>query len=229
MNIHFNQKKYNVPINVYFMKNIPYEPPQIFIEVTPGNAINPKSQEIDQTSHRIITPSLVNWSQYATLSSVLEEVRQCFCRVFPIYTIPVNQPNMMTGSSIYGQQQQQGNNFNMGGFNRTSSFYGQAMAPGTNMNRTMPNPQQNNIYGMQPQQSNSNVYGNQVMNNNQQTNSNYNLLQKQQQPENDMKNILIASAREKMEGRYLKERKIINQQAMKLNNYKNHLELNQKR
>ena len=85
-----------------------------FIEVTPGNAINPKSQEIDQTSHRIITPSLVNWSQYATLSGVLEEVRQCFCRVFPIYTIPVNQPNMMTGSSIYGQQQQQGNNFNMG-------------------------------------------------------------------------------------------------------------------
>lgn len=72
------------------------------------------------------------------------------------------------------------------------------------MNRTMPNPQQNNIYGMQPQQSNSNVYGNQVMNNNPQTNSNYNLLQKQQQPENDMKNILIASAREKMEGRYLK-------------------------
>ena len=107
----------------------------------------------------------------------------------------------MTGSSIYGQQQQQGNNFNMGGFNRTSSFYGQPMAPGTNMNRTMPNPQQNNIYGMQPQQSNSNVYGNQVMNNNPQTNSNYNLLQKQQQPENDMKNILIASAREKMEGR----------------------------
>lgn len=107
------------------------------------------------------------------------------------------------------------------GFGRTSSFYGQAMAPGENMNMTMPNPQQNvnNIYGMQPPQSN-NLYGSQVMNNNPQTNVNYNVLQKQQ-PENDMKNILIASAREKMEARYLKERKIISQQAMKLKNYKN--------
>lgn len=57
MSIPFNQKQYNVPINVYFMKNMPYEPPQIFIEVTPGSAINPKAQEIDQASHRIITPS----------------------------------------------------------------------------------------------------------------------------------------------------------------------------
>ena len=72
---------------------------------------------------------------------------------------------------------------------------------------------------MQPPQSN-NLYGSQVMNNNPQTNVNYNVLQKQQQ-KNDMKSILIASAREKMEARYLKERKIISQEAMKLKNYKN--------
>lgn len=191
------------------MKNMPYEPPQIFIEVTPGNAINLKAQEIDQSTHRIITPSLVNWSQYTTLSGVLEEARQCFSRVFPIYKIPVNQPTM-TNTNVYGQPP----------YNRTNSFYGQAMAPGTNVNMSMPNPQQNlnNIYGIQPPMSNINVYGNKIMNNNPQTN--YNQLQKQQ-PETEIKNILIVNAREKMEAKYLKERKIINQQGMKLNNYKN--------
>lgn len=223
MSIPFGQKKYNVPINIYFMKNMPYEPPQIFIEVVQGSAVNPKSREIDQQTHRIMTPSLMNWNQYSTLTSVMEEMRQCFINVFPIYKKQPNQATMqqpMGGSNIYGQQQG-GYVFQGVGaaFNRTASFYGQAMAPKPNM--TMPNPQQN-IYGVPPQ-TNS-IYGNTGMNmsNVPKANTNVNYSQFQTgNPEDEMKNILINEAREKVEGQYIKVRKTLGQQNMKLKNYQN--------
>ena len=185
MSVPFGQKKYNVPINIYFMKNMPYEPPQIFIEVVQGSAINPKSREVDQQTHRIMTPSLLNWSQYSTFTSVMEEIRQCFMNVFPIYK---KQPNQTTiqQPNMYGQQQG-GYVFQGAAFNRTTSFYGQAMAPKPNM--TMPNTQQS-IYGV-PQ---NNIYGNSGMNMSTIPKSNPNMNYSQYQtgnPEDEMKNILI--------------------------------------
>ena len=220
MSIPFGQKKYNVPINIYFMKNMPYEPPQIFIEVVQGSAVNPKSREIDQQTHRIMTPSLLNWSQYSTFTSVMEEMRQCFMNVFPIYK---KQPNQTTiqQPNMYGQQQG-GYVFQGAGaaFNRTTSFYGQAMAP-PKPNMTMSNPQQS-IYGV-PQQTN-NIYGNGGMNMSNIPKSNANMNYSQYQtgnPEDEMKNILINEAREKVEAKYLKVRKTLCQQNMKLKNYQN--------
>ena len=215
MSVPFGQKKYNVPINIYFMKNMPYEPPQIFIEVVQGSAVNPKSREVDQQTHRIMTPSLLNWSQYSTFTSVMEEIRQCFMNVFPIYK---KQPNQTTiqQPNMYGQQQG-GYVFQGAAFNRTTSFYGQAMAPKPNM--TMPNPQQN-IYGV-PQ---NNIYGNSGMNMSTIPKSNPNMNYSQYQtgnPEDEMKNILINEAREKVEAKYLKVRKTLSQQNMKLKNYQN--------
>ena len=215
MSVPFGQKKYNVPINIYFMKNMPYEPPQIFIEVVQGSAVNPKSREVDQQTHRIMTPSLLNWSQYSTFTSVMEEIRQCFMNVFPIYK---KQPNQTTiqQPNMYGQQQG-GYVFQGAAFNRTTSFYGQAMAPKPNM--TMPNTQQS-IYGV-PQ---NNIYGNSGMNMSTIPKSNPNMNYSQYQtgnPEDEMKNILINEAREKVEAKYLKVRKTLSQQNMKLKNYQN--------
>ena len=197
------------------MKNMPYEPPQIFIEVVQGSAVNPKSREVDQQTHRIMTPSLLNWSQYSTFTSVMEEIRQCFMNVFPIYK---KQPNQTTiqQPNMYGQQQG-GYVFQGAAFNRTTSFYGQAMAPKPNM--TMPNTQQS-IYGV-PQ---NNIYGNSGMNMNTIPKSNPNMNYSQFQtgnPEDEMKNILINEAREKVEAKYLKVRKTLSQQNMKLKNYQN--------
>ena len=197
------------------MKNMPYEPPQIFIEVVQGSAVNPKSREVDQQTHRIMTPSLLNWSQYSTFTSVMEEIRQCFMNVFPIYK---KQPNQTTiqQPNMYGQQQG-GYVFQGAAFNRTTSFYGQAMAPKPNM--TMPNTQQS-IYGV-PQ---NNIYGNSGMNMSTIPKSNPNMNYSQYQtgnPEDEMKNILINEAREKVEAKYLKVRKTLSQQNMKLKNYQN--------
>ena len=227
LSIPFNTKKYNIPINIYFMKNLPYEPPQVFIEVLQGSAVNPKATQIDQQTHRIMTPLLTMWNQYATFTAVMEEIRQSFVRVFPIYKKPVNQPPMV--NNLYGQPQPQMQSGyvgfqGMGGgntFQRTgTSFYGQAMNPNpTTM--SMPNPQPS--YGVQPQ---NNLYGtNNTMNTNPPNNTGAFSQYQKGNPEDEVKQILINEAREKVEPKLLKETKSVSQQAVKLNNYLNQFKI----
>ena len=93
MEIPFNKKNYEVPIVIFFSKLIPLEPPKIFLEVSKGSAINPKSKEVDINSRRILTPSLRSWNQSSNIVNILNEIKSCFSKVFPIYKTKKNQIN----------------------------------------------------------------------------------------------------------------------------------------
>ena len=85
MSVPFSGNNYDVPLQIYIMKNVPYEPPQIFLEVVQGSAANTSNKDIDPNNNRIMTNSLRNWSQYSIIDNVMNEIYSSFCRVFPIY------------------------------------------------------------------------------------------------------------------------------------------------
>ena len=53
MSVPFMGKNYNVPLQIYITKNMPYEPPQIFLEVTQGSGANTKNTDIDPNNNII--------------------------------------------------------------------------------------------------------------------------------------------------------------------------------
>ena len=106
MNVPFGQKAYNVPLQIFIMKNIPYEPPQIFLEVVQGSAANPSNKEVDQNSRQIMTNTLRNWSQFSNVENAMNEIFLSFSRVFPIYKT--------TGSSNPAQHSAYNNNNSSG-------------------------------------------------------------------------------------------------------------------
>ena len=188
MSIPFAGKNYNVPLQIYIMRNVPYEPPQIFLEVVQGSAANPSNKDIDPNNNRIMTNSLRNWNQYSTMDSVMNEIYNSFSRVFPIYKKTSNNPQpqqpqqpqyqqgVSGGGGIYGmlvnevknmynQNLSNQNNNNKGVFAfqpPKQSIYGQAMSSGVNNNYN----NNNNNY-------NNNNYNNNYNNNNY-NNNNYN-------------------------------------------------------
>ena len=110
MNIPFMQKFYEVPLLIYIMRNIPYEPPQIFIEVVGGSAANANNRDIDVNTNRIMTNTLRNWNQYSNIENAMNEIFSSFSNVFPIYkTSGTSNPpsqnsgygNNLSGSGIY--------------------------------------------------------------------------------------------------------------------------------
>ena len=93
MEIPFNKKNYEVPIVIFFSKFIPLEPPKVFLEVSKGSAINPKTKDVDLNTRKILTPSLRSWNQFSNIINILNEIKNCFSKVFPIYKIKKNQTN----------------------------------------------------------------------------------------------------------------------------------------
>lgn len=118
MAVPFGGRNYSVPLQVYFMKNSPYEPPQVFLEVVTGSAVNTKNHDIDPNTRRILTNSLRCWNQYTPMDTVMTEILTSFKATFPIYKVknpaqqaqqqqPI-QPNLQTyGQQQFGTQQQQ--------------------------------------------------------------------------------------------------------------------------
>ena len=136
MSIPFSGRKYSVPLQIFFMRNLPYEPPQIFIEIVTGSAVNSKNTDIDANTRRIMTNSLRNWNQYSTIDNVLNEIYNSFCKTFPVYKLKTNQqqPNQQS-NSIY-------NNNNQGNFYNNLN---KANNPSSNMNYQN-NNNNNNAY-----------------------------------------------------------------------------------
>jgi hypothetical protein len=163
------------------MKNVPYEPPQIFLEVVQGSAANTSNKDIDPNNNRIMTNSLRNWSQYSIIDNVMNEIYSSFCRVFPIYkkksTNNFNPPPPQVvppigGGNIYGQlvnevkNMYQQNKGGLYGFQPpTKNIYGRAMSIETNNNNNY-----NNNNNQQPPNpfGGGGIYGNNNYNNNQQ-------------------------------------------------------------
>ena len=197
MSVPFSGNNYDVPLQIYIMKNVPYEPPQIFLEVVQGSAANTSNKDIDPNNNRIMTNSLRNWSQYSIIDNVMNEIYSSFCRVFPIYkkksTNNFNSPPPQVvppsgGGNIYGQlvnevkNMYQQNKGGLYGFQPpTKNIYGRAMSIETNNNNNYNNNQQppnqfcggggiygNNNNNQQPNSFGGGIYGNNNNNNNNQ-------------------------------------------------------------
>ena len=190
MSVPFMNRNYNVPLQIYIMKNIPYEPPQIFLEVVQGSAANPSNRDIDPRTNKIMTNTLRSWNQYSIIENALGEIYESFSKVFPIYKKknnqeqPQNQVNNQGasgGGGIYGMLKKEVYNLyqqNKNNNNNYNNIYNQNAykPPATNIyGRSMTNEQNNNNnYNNQQQQPNSyggGIYGNNYNNNQQQPNS----------------------------------------------------------
>ena len=209
MSVPFAGKNYNVPLQIYIMRNVPYEPPQIFLEVVQGSAANPNNKDVDPNNNRIMTNSLRSWTQYSTMDNVMNEIYNSFSRVFPIYKKKSSNPQPQQppyqgssgGGGIYGMlvnevknmynqniNNQNNNNQGVFGFQPPKqSIYGQAMNTGANNNYNNNNYNNNNYNNnynnnqQQPQSFGGGIYGNNSNNNsNNNYNNNYNNNQQQQ-------------------------------------------------
>ena len=226
MSIPFNNRAFDVPIQIYLMKNIPYEPPQIFIEVNQSTGINTKNTDIDVNTKRILVNSLRNWNQYSELEKVLNDIRESFRKNFPVFkktqnTIVNNNNNFynVLNSGIQNIQLNQGM-YHSGG----TSIYGQPMGNNAinNVNNSFYN---NNNNGIPPQMNFSNQNVNSglnlnnpnVINNNNNANNNAN----NNSAEIQIKNIMINEIVSKVINLIKYERNKINQQKIKLSNFKN--------
>ena len=195
MSVPFMGRNYNVPLQIYIMKNVPYEPPQIFLEVTQGSGANTKNTDIDPNNNRIMTNSLRNWNQYSVMDNVMNEIFASFSRTFPIYKKSANDNQQQQGAGggggIYNMiknevfnlyQNNRGNNNqgqgNFYGFQPpTKNIYGRAMTREGENNQQQPNSFGGGIYGnnnnnynqQQPNSFGGGIYGNN--NNNNQPNS----------------------------------------------------------
>ena len=160
MSVPFAGRSYNVPLLIYITKNIPYDPPQIFLEVPQGSGINTKNTDINPNSRRILTNSLRNWNQYSIIDNAMNEIFDSFSRTFPIYKKSANDQNQ--------QQQQQGTGGGGGIYNmmknEVSNLYQQVN--NNNNNNNYYNQGKPNIYGYKPPAQN--IYGKPMSNNNNQ-------------------------------------------------------------
>ena len=169
MSVPFGGKSYNVPLLIYIMKNVPYEPPQIFLEIVQGSAANTKNRDIDPNTNRVMTPTLRSWNQYSIIDNVMNEIFASFSNVFPIYKKspqsqpPAPAPAPAPGGGIYGNLVGEVQNLYQQNTNRNLNynFY--------NNN----NQNQGNAYGYQPPAKN--IYGKAMTNEgNKNYNNNYN-------------------------------------------------------
>ena len=93
LDIPFHANNYDVPIVVFFPILIPLEPPKIYIELSKNSAINPKVKDIEIKTRKIITPMLRMWEQNTNFNNILNEIRNSFSTIFPIYKSKKNTNN----------------------------------------------------------------------------------------------------------------------------------------
>ena len=204
LDIPFNKKNYEVPIVVFFPNLIPLEPPKIFLEVSKGSAINPKIKDVDIKTRKIITPILRTWEQKTSFVNILNEIRNSFCNIFPIYKIKKNNNNI-------------NNNVN----NNTININNNAVFNIMNNNNNNQNDPFANIASIFNENFMNNIKYN---NNNNFQNINLNIKNNNEMiygKENLVKKILVEEVFDKISSKLISEYKKLNQQNKTLNHYKN--------
>ena len=211
LDVPFNNKNYDVPIVVFFPNLIPLEPPKIFIEVSKGSAINPKIKDIEIKTRKIITPILRTWEQNTSFINILNEIRNSFSNIFPIYKIKK--------SSQTNTEYNRSKTSNTININNNAVF--NIMNNNINNNNNSGDPFANiasifseNFMGNNNNNANINAFNNNKNNFNDNKNA---LLGK----EHIVKNILVEEVFDKISSKLISEYKKLNQQNKTLNNYKN--------
>ena len=204
LDIPFHANNYDVPIVVFFPILIPLEPPKIYIELSKDSAINPKVKDIEIKTRKIITPMLRMWEQNTNFNNILNEIRNSFSTIFPIYKSKKNTNNTYN-TNISSISNNSNNTINI---NNNAVF------------NIMNNNNNGDIFANIANIFNDNFLSN-VNNNTNNNNNNINKYISNEKNNTVIKNILVDKVFDKISSKLISEYKKLNQQNKTLNNYKN--------
>ena len=248
LEVPFNKRDYEVPIVIFFSKFIPLQPPKVFLEVSHGSAINPKTKDVDIHSRKIVTPSLLSWNNSSNFTNILNEIKNSFSKTFPIYkikktsltefdsrptlnTIDSNNDNSIKTTNTNAAFNFMRNN-NMNNNNKTINTSSNS-DPFANIasifteNFIGNNTNNGFNFSLYNNNNNNNIFQNNTQNNQSMNmsgkfnnNMNINFNNQLQLKENIVKNILVESVFDKISSKLISEYKKLNQQNKTLNNYR---------
>ena len=197
LDVPFHKNNYDVPILVFFPILIPLEPPKIYIELSKNSAINPKVKDIEIKTGKIITPLLRMWEQNTNFNNILNEIRNSFCNIFPIYKNKKNNNSSNTNNTNCINSNNSNNIINI---NNNAVF------------NIINNNDSGDIFANIAKIFDNNFLDNNNINNNKILNEKNNSV---------IKNILVEEVFDKISSKLISEYKKLNQQNKTLNNYKN--------
>ena len=197
LDIPFHKNNYDVPILVFFPILIPLEPPKIYIELSKDSAINPKVKDIEIKTGKIITPLLRMWEQNTNFNNILNEIRNSFCNIFPVYKNKKNNNSSNTNNNCINSN----NSNNIININNNAVF------------NIINNNNSGDIFA-----NIAKIFDNNFLDNNNSINNNKILNEKNSSV---IKNILVEEVFDKISSKLISEYKKLNQQNKTLNNYKN--------
>ena len=196
LDVPFHKNNYDVPILVFFPILIPLEPPKIYIELSKDSAINPKVKDIEIKTGKIITPLLRMWEQNTNFNNILNEIRNSFCNIFPVYKNKKNNNSSNTNNNYINSN----NSNNIININNNAVF------------NIINNNDSGDIFANIAKIFDNNFLDNNNINNNKISNEKNNSV---------IKNILVEEVFDKISSKLISEYKKLNQQNKTLNNYKN--------
>ena len=196
LDVPFHKNNYDVPILVFFPILIPLEPPKIYIELSKDSAINPKVKDIEIKTGKIITPLLRMWEQNTNFNNILNEIRNSFCNIFPVYKNKKNNNSSNTNNNCINSN----NSNNIININNNAVF------------NIINNNDSGDIFA-----NIAKIFDNNFLDNN---NINNNKILKEKN-NSVIKNILVEEVFDKISSKLISEYKKLNQQNKTLNNYKN--------
>jgi len=196
LDVPFHKNNYDVPILVFFPILIPLEPPKIYIELSKDSAINPKVKDIEIKTGKIITPLLRMWEQNTNFNNILNEIRNSFCNIFPVYKNKKNNNSSNTNNNFINSN----NSNNIININNNAVF------------NIINNNDSGDIFANIAKIFDNNFLDNNNINNNKILNEKNNSV---------IKNILVEEVFDKISSKLISEYKKLNQQNKTLNNYKN--------
>ena len=196
LDVPFHKNNYDVPILVFFPILIPLEPPKIYIELSKNSAINPKVKDIEIKTGKIITPLLRMWEQNTNFNNILNEIRNSFCNIFPVYKNKKNNNSSNTNNNCINSN----NSNNIININNNAVF------------NIINNNDSGDIFANIAKIFDNNFLDNNNINNNKILNEKNNSV---------IKNILVEEVFDKISSKLISEYKKLNQQNKTLNNYKN--------
>ena len=196
LDVPFHKNNYDIPILVFFPILIPLEPPKIYIELSKDSAINPKVKDIEIKTGKIITPLLRMWEQNTNFNNILNEIRNSFCIIFPVYKNKKNNNSSNTNNNCINSN----NSNNIININNNAVF------------NIINNNDSGDIFANIAKIFDNNFLDNNNINNNKILNEKNNSV---------IKNILVEEVFDKISSKLISEYKKLNQQNKTLNNYKN--------
>lgn len=86
----FKGKNYDTPILIYFPKDFPKIPPEVFVETKSDVAINPNNKDIDTKTKKISLSCLRGWNNYSTIKGLILDCTNSFNKTFPVFKVTTN-------------------------------------------------------------------------------------------------------------------------------------------